>query len=78
METGRVADERRPAGEQLVEHAAGGVEVGAGVDGAALRLLGREVLRGADDRLRLGHRGAVSAMARAMPKSITLIVAVGR
>ena len=51
-----VADERRPAGEQLVEQAAGGVDVGAGVDGLAAGLLGREVLRGADHGRGLGHR----------------------
>ena len=48
--------EGRPAGEELIEHAAGRVEVAAGVDVLALRLLGREVLRGADHGLRLGHR----------------------
>ena len=52
----RVGLERRTTGEQLEEQAAGGVEVGAGVDVVALRLLRREVLRGADDGLRLGHR----------------------
>ena len=51
-----VAGERRPAGQQLEEHAAGGVQVGARVDGLALGLLGREVLRRADDGLGLGHR----------------------
>ena len=53
-----VADERRPAGEQLVEQAAGGVDVAAGVDLLAAGLLGREVLRGADHGGGLGHRGA--------------------
>ena len=53
----RVADERRPPGQQLEEQAAGGVDVRAGVDLLALGLLGREVLRGADDGLGLGHRG---------------------
>ena len=51
-----LADERRPPGEQLEEHAAGGVQVGARVDRLALRLLGREVLGRADDGLGLGHR----------------------
>ena len=52
-----VADERRPAGEQLEQQAPGGVQVGARVDRQPLRLLGGQVLRGADDGLRLGHRG---------------------
>ena len=34
-----VADERRPAGEQLEQQAAGGVQVGAGVDLLAAGLL---------------------------------------
>ena len=51
-----VADERRASGEQLVEQAAGGVDVGSRVDGLATRLLGGEVLRGADHGCRLGHR----------------------
>ncbi len=50
-----VADEGRPAGEQLIEHAAGGVDVRAGVDGLAARLLGGEVLRGPDDGRGLRH-----------------------
>ena len=49
-----VAGERRLAGEQLEQHAAGGVDVAAGVDGLAARLLGRQVLRGADHRGGLG------------------------
>jgi hypothetical protein len=55
--------ERRAAGEQGVEHAAQGVEVGAPVDPAAERLLGGEVLGGAHDgvgrreRLRAGRVG---------------------
>ena len=52
----RVAREGGPAGEQLEEKATGGVEVGPGVDGLALGLLGREVLRRADHGLGLGHR----------------------
>ena len=51
----RVAVERRLPGEELVEDDAEGVEIGALVDLGAARLLGREVLRGADDRARLGH-----------------------
>ena len=54
----RVAGERRTAGEHLVQHAAGGIQVGAHVDGLAASLLGREVLRGADHALGLGHRGS--------------------
>ena len=54
----RVAHERRPPDEQLVEQAAGRVEVAAGVDGLAARLLGRQVLRGADHGGGLGHRRA--------------------
>ena len=53
---GGVADERRPAGQQLVEQAAGGVDVGPGVDRLAAGLLRREVLRGADHGRGLGHR----------------------
>jgi hypothetical protein len=55
----RVAGERRPAGEQLVEQAAGGVQVAAGVHPLAPGLLRREILRGADDLRRRGlrHRG---------------------
>ena len=52
----RVAGERRTAGEHLIQHAAGRVQVGAHVDGLAASLLGREVLRGADHALGLGHR----------------------
>ena len=55
---GGVTAERRPPREHLEEHDAGGVEVGARVDRLALRLLGREVRRGAEDRrgLRDGRR----------------------
>lgn len=53
----RIASERRPAGEHLVKHAAGRIQVGAHVDVLAARLLGRQVLRGAHDTLRLGHCG---------------------
>ena len=48
--------ERRAAGEQLEEQAAGGVQVGPGVDVVTLGLLWGEVLGGADDGLGLGHR----------------------
>ena len=50
-----VAVERHAAGEQLVEDDADRVEVGALADRVALRLLGREVLRGAHDRPGLRH-----------------------
>src|SRR5690606_11348164 len=53
-----VAHERRADGQQLVEQAAGGVEVGAGVDLFAFGLFGGEVLGGADHGRRLGHRHA--------------------
>src|SRR5690606_26021340 len=52
----RVALEGRAPGQELVEQAAHGVEVGAAVDVETLRLLGREVAGGAHHRLRLGHR----------------------
>ena len=56
---GAVAVEGHPAGEQLEEDDADGVEVGGRADRMPLRLLGREVLRRAHDRARLGHvRGA--------------------
>ncbi len=54
----RLADERRPSGEQLVEHTARGVEVAASVGLLAASLLGRDVLRRADDGGRLGERHA--------------------
>src|SRR6185437_300097 len=50
-----LALERRLAGEELVEHDPERVEIRARVDLAAARLLGREVLRRADDRARLGQ-----------------------
>ena len=53
----RVAGERRPAGQQLVQQAPGGVQVAAGIDPLAPGLLRRQVLRGADDLRGLGHRG---------------------
>ena len=52
---GAVPDERRSAGQQLVEQAAGRVDVGPRVDGLAAGLLGGEVLRGPDDGRGLGH-----------------------
>ena len=65
----RLAVERHRAGEQLVEQDPGRVEVGALVDRRAARLLGGEVLGGADDRAGLRH---LARAARAIPKSITL------
>ncbi len=58
---GRLARERDLAGEQLVEDDPGRVEIGRLVDGRATRLLGREVLGGADDRARLGHLAGAGA-----------------
>ncbi len=58
---GRVAAERGRAGQQLVQHDAERVEVGALVDVRPARLLGREVLRGADDRADLGHLARTGA-----------------
>ena len=52
---GAVAVERHAPGEHLVEHDADRVEVGLLADRVALRLLGREVLRGAHDRPGLRH-----------------------
>jgi hypothetical protein len=46
---GRLALERRPAGEQLVQHAAQAEQVGTAVDRLALRLLGGHVHGRADD-----------------------------
>jgi hypothetical protein len=45
----RLARERHLPRQHLVEHDPDGVEVGGGVHRLALRLLGREVLRRADD-----------------------------
>ncbi len=53
-----VAHERRTDRQELVEQTAGRVEVRPRVDLLALRLLRREVLRGADDGRGLGHRHA--------------------
>ncbi len=52
---GSVADERWPADEHLVEHDAEGVDVASAVDVEALRLLWREVRRGAHHESCLGH-----------------------
>ena len=50
--------ERRVAGEQLVEHAAERVDVGAGVDPLAADLLGRDVVEGPDEGAGRGDAGA--------------------
>ncbi|MEZ5061445.1 MAG: hypothetical protein R2700_08020 [Solirubrobacterales bacterium] len=50
--------ERRPAGQHLVEDAAEGVDVGAGVDALTLDLLGRDVVERADEPAGRGQRGA--------------------
>ena len=51
----RVAGERDLAGQHLVQDDPDRVDVGALVDRGSLRLLGRQVLRGADDRADLRH-----------------------
>ncbi len=51
----RVARERDRAREHLVEDDPDRVDVGGGADRRAPRLLGRQVLRRADDRAGLGH-----------------------
>ena len=57
----RLGVERQLPGQQLVEHDPDRVQVGARVDGMALRLLRREVLSGAHDRAGLGHLGRSGA-----------------
>ena len=52
---GGVAAEGRTPDHELVEHAAQGVDVGAGVDGVAPGLLGGEVGGGAHHRADLGE-----------------------
>ena len=78
----RLAGERRPAGDQVVEGATEAVNVGAGVGqaGIAAGLLRRQVIRRAHDGavarqagVRLGRPGA--ARRRANPRSSTLTVA---
>ena len=77
----RVAGERHLAGQHLVEHDAGRVEVGGGRHRRAARLLGREVLRGAHDRAGLGHlRGAVPRdpeVGHLQPRLVRLHLLVG-
>ena len=51
----RVARERDAAGQHLVEDDPGGVDVRRRPRRRAARLLGRQVLGGADDRAGLGH-----------------------
>ena len=50
-----VTGERHFGSQELVEHDPRRVEVGGLVDGSTPRLLGREVLRGADDRALFRH-----------------------
>ena len=66
----RVADERRPPGEHLVQHAAERVDVRAPVDRLALRLLGRQVRRPCRAPRRSARRLRPASI-RAMPKSMT-------
>ena len=56
--TGESRVERPPAGQALVEHDAERVDVAGRGGRRALGLLGREVLRGADDLAGLGERDA--------------------
>ena len=71
----RLGVERHAAGQQLVEDDADRVQVRAGVDRLALRLLGREVLRRAHDRARLGHvRGAGAGDAEVGDLDAALVV----
>ena len=56
------------AGEQLEEHAAERVDVGAGVGGLAADLLGRGVVGGADEQARPGQ--AALRRLRESPKSV--------
>ncbi len=56
-----VAVERHLAGEHLVEDDAEGVDVGAGVDALPRRLLGRHVVRRAEDHPRPGELGVRAA-----------------
>ncbi|BDZ42087.1 hypothetical protein GCM10025865_13860 [Paraoerskovia sediminicola] len=72
-----VADERRPTGEHLEEEAARGVEVAAGVDGLAARLLGERYCAVPMTDWVCVIVAAESAMARAIPKSMTFTVPVG-
>ena len=53
----RVAKEQQQAGEQLVQQAAGRVQVAAGIDPLAPGLLRRQVLGGTDDLRGLRHGG---------------------
>ncbi|MGX1491501.1 hypothetical protein RKD41_003760 [Streptomyces tendae] len=53
---GRVRVERQPPGDELEQHDADRVQIGAGVHAPAEGLLRREVLRGADDHAGLRHR----------------------
>ena len=52
-----IAGKRRPSGKHFIQHTTCGIQVGTHVDAFAARLLGRQILRGADHALRLRHRG---------------------
>ncbi|BCK70044.1 hypothetical protein Srufu_039970 [Streptomyces libani subsp. rufus] len=67
-----LAGERRPQREEFVEQTAGGVEVGAGVDGLAERLLRGEVLGVPMTMPVWVMVDWAPCSARAMPKSMTL------
>ena len=54
---GGIAGERRFSGQHFIQHATGGIQIGAHVDAFAARLLWRQILRGADHALGLRHRG---------------------
>ncbi len=54
---GRIAAERRLAGQQLKEQAAGRIQIRARIHHFATGLLGREILRRAHHGIRLRHRG---------------------
>ncbi len=51
----RVAWERQPLRTQLVQDDTDGVDIGAGVDALAVYLLGRHVVRRADERAGAGQ-----------------------
>ena len=57
----RVTAERRPPGEQLIQQAAGRVQVAAGIHPLAAGLLRRQILRGADHLGGPGYRDLAAA-----------------
>ena len=86
----RLAGERRPAGQHLVEHAAERPDVGPLVDRLAARLLGAHVGRGAEERpsrvppivtvgdfAQIWSGASLPAAALASPKSSTLTTPSG-